>query len=68
MGSLLGDYFTILQQNAVINAPTTKHFQTAGTGIWLSAFVASKPLAISALFCIDDFSEVTGGTMFCRLS
>jgi ectoine hydroxylase-related dioxygenase (phytanoyl-CoA dioxygenase family) len=63
VGSLLGDYFTILQQNAVINAPTTKHFQTAWhRDLAYQHFVASKPLAISALFCIDDFSEVTGGT------
>ena len=63
VGSLLGDYFTILQQNAVINAPTGKHFQTAWhRDLAYQHFVASKPLAISALYCIDDFSEVTGGT------
>jgi len=63
VGSLLGDYFTILQQNAVINAPTDKHYQTAWhRDLAYQHFVSSKPLAVSALFCIDDFSEVTGGT------
>jgi ectoine hydroxylase-related dioxygenase (phytanoyl-CoA dioxygenase family) len=61
--TLLGDYFTILQQNAVINAPTGIHFQTAWhRDLAYQHFVVSKPLAISALFCIDDFSEITGGT------
>ncbi|HVF71499.1 MAG TPA: phytanoyl-CoA dioxygenase family protein [Chthoniobacterales bacterium] len=63
VGSLLGDYFTILQQNAVINAPSDKHYQTAWhRDLAYQHFVSSKPLALSALFCIDDFSEVTGGT------
>ena len=63
VGSLLGDYFTILQQNAVINAPTGKHFQSAWhRDLAYQHYVSSKPLAISALYCIDDFSEITGGT------
>lgn len=63
VGLLLGDYFTILQQNAVINAPTGKHSQSAWhRDLPYQHFVVSKPLALSALFCIDDFSEVTGGT------
>ena len=61
--SLLGEYFTILQQNAVINAPTNKHYQSAWhRDLAYQHFVSSRPLAVSALFCIDDFSEVTGGT------
>ena len=63
--SMLGDYFTILQQNAVINAPTGMHFQSAWhRDLAYQHFVASRPLAIRALFCIDDLSEVTGGTYF----
>jgi ectoine hydroxylase-related dioxygenase (phytanoyl-CoA dioxygenase family) len=60
---LLGDYFTLLQQNAVINAPTGVHFQSAWhRDLAYQHYTSSKPLAISALYCIDDFSEVTGGT------
>lgn len=63
VGSLLGEYFTILQQNAVINAPTGKHFQSAWhRDLAYQHYVSSRPLAISALYCIDDFSEATGGT------
>ncbi|MFL6520971.1 MAG: phytanoyl-CoA dioxygenase family protein [Chthoniobacterales bacterium] len=63
VAALLGDYFTILQQNAVINAPSDKHFQTAWhRDLAYQHFVSSRPLAVSALFCIDDFSVVTGGT------
>jgi ectoine hydroxylase-related dioxygenase (phytanoyl-CoA dioxygenase family) len=63
VASLLGEYFTLLQQNAVINAPTGKHFQTAWhRDLAYQHYVSSKPLAISALYCIDDFSEVSGGT------
>jgi ectoine hydroxylase-related dioxygenase (phytanoyl-CoA dioxygenase family) len=63
VGSLLGDYVTLLQQNAVINAPTGAHFQSAWhRDLAYQHFVASKPMVISALYCIDDFSEVTGGT------
>jgi ectoine hydroxylase-related dioxygenase (phytanoyl-CoA dioxygenase family) len=63
VGSLLGEYFTILQQNAVINAPTNKHYQSAWhRDLAYQHFVSSRPLAVSALYCIDDFSEVTGGT------
>ena len=63
VGSLLGEYFTILQQNAVINAPSDKHFQTSWhRDLAYQHFVSSRPLALSALFCIDNFSEATGGT------
>src|SRR6202035_4582772 len=47
VGSLLGDYFTLLQQNAVINAPTDKHYQSAWhRDLAYQHFVSSKPLAI----------------------
>lgn len=63
VASLLGDYFTILQQNAVINAPTGKHYQSAWhRDLAYQHYVSSRPLAVSALYCIDDFSEETGGT------
>jgi ectoine hydroxylase-related dioxygenase (phytanoyl-CoA dioxygenase family) len=63
VASLLGDYFVLLQQNAVINAPTGAHFQSAWhRDMAYQHFVSSRPLSISALYCIDDFSEITGGT------
>jgi len=63
VGSLLGEYFVLLQQNAVINAPSGPHFQSAWhRDMTYQHFVSSRPLSISALYCIDDFSEATGGT------
>jgi len=63
VAAFLGDYFTILQQNAVINPPTDKHYQSAWhRDLPYQHFVASRPVAISALYCIDDFSVETGGT------
>jgi ectoine hydroxylase-related dioxygenase (phytanoyl-CoA dioxygenase family) len=63
VASLLGEYFILLQQNAVINAPSGPHFQSAWhRDMTYQHFVSSRPLSISALYCIDDFSEVTGGT------
>lgn len=60
---LLGDYVTILQQNAIINMPGNKNYQSSWhRDLSYQHFIASRPLAVSALFCIDDFSEATGGT------
>jgi ectoine hydroxylase-related dioxygenase (phytanoyl-CoA dioxygenase family) len=60
---LLGGYFILSQQNAIINAPGAEHYQ----GAWhrdlsYQHFVASRAVAVSALFCIDEFSAATGGT------
>lgn len=60
---LMGDYVTILQQNAIINMPGNKNYQSSWhRDLSYQHFIASRPLAVSALFCIDDFSEATGGT------
>jgi ectoine hydroxylase-related dioxygenase (phytanoyl-CoA dioxygenase family) len=64
VGRLLGSYFILNQQNAVINMPGQQHHQ----GLWhrdlpYQNFVVSKPLAVSALVAIDDFSCETGGTV-----
>jgi ectoine hydroxylase-related dioxygenase (phytanoyl-CoA dioxygenase family) len=62
---LLGDYFTIMLQNGIINVPDVGDDQTAG--LWhrdlgYQHFVTSRPLGVTALFCLDDFSEETGAT------
>lgn len=60
---LLGDYFTLLQQNAITNLPGREHYQTSWhRDLPYQHFVASRPLAVSALFCLDDFSAEAGGT------
>lgn len=60
---LLGDYFIIAQQNGIINPPGLENYQISWhRDLSYQHFVSTRPLAISALFCIDDFSKETGGT------
>jgi ectoine hydroxylase-related dioxygenase (phytanoyl-CoA dioxygenase family) len=61
---LLGDYVVLLQQNGVVNPSRQAHTQTAyHRDLPYQHFVSSRPLAISALFCIDPFRGSTGATM-----
>jgi hypothetical protein len=60
---LLGDYIVLMQQNGVINPPGERHTQVAyHRDLPYQHFVSSRPLAISALFCIDPFRPETGAT------
>jgi ectoine hydroxylase-related dioxygenase (phytanoyl-CoA dioxygenase family) len=59
----LGDYIVLASQNAIINRPTDDLYQvTWHRDLQYQHFTSSRPLAVSALFCIDDFSAETGGT------
>ena len=61
--TLLGDYFTLLQQNAVINLSDRISYQTSWhRDLIYQHFIPSRPIAVSALICLDDFSKETGGT------
>src|SRR5207247_10622939 len=61
--ALLGDYYILSQQNGIINPPHLANYQASWhRDLAYQHFVSSRPLAISALSCIDDFSEETGGT------
>jgi hypothetical protein len=58
----LGQYI-LNQQNGIINPPSKQYNQ----GLWhrdlaYQHFVASSPLAINALFCVDDFTIENGTT------
>lgn len=62
---LLGDYFTLMLQNGILNYPAKGTRQNAGAwhrDLNYQHFTSSRPLSISALFCIDQFSQETGGT------
>jgi ectoine hydroxylase-related dioxygenase (phytanoyl-CoA dioxygenase family) len=51
-------------QNAIINPPNQVHHQSSWhRDLPYQNFVISKPLALSALYCLDDFSPETGGTI-----
>jgi len=61
---LLGEYFVLMQQNGIINPPRRQHTQTAyHRDLPYQHFVSSRPLAISALFCIDPFTVENGATV-----
>jgi ectoine hydroxylase-related dioxygenase (phytanoyl-CoA dioxygenase family) len=60
---LLGPAFCLMSQNAIINRPADAHYQvTWHRDLNYQHWVSSRPLAISALYAIDAFSEQTGGT------
>jgi ectoine hydroxylase-related dioxygenase (phytanoyl-CoA dioxygenase family) len=60
---LLGENFILLGQNAIINRADRNHDQvTWHRDLTYQHFVSSRPLAISALYCIDDFNDRTGAT------
>ncbi len=61
----LGDYFILMLQNGILNVPQVGNDQTPGywhRDLGYQHFVSSRPLGITALFCIDDFNAETGGT------
>jgi ectoine hydroxylase-related dioxygenase (phytanoyl-CoA dioxygenase family) len=61
---VIGTNFVLLQQNAIINRPTTKEYQSRWhRDLLYQHFVTTKKLALNALFCVDDFSFETGGTV-----
>ena len=61
----LGDYFTLMMQNGIINVPEVGDDQNPGywhRDLGYQHLISSRPLGITALYCIDDFNEETGGT------
>jgi ectoine hydroxylase-related dioxygenase (phytanoyl-CoA dioxygenase family) len=63
VAKLLGENFILLGQNAIINRADRKHDQvTWHRDLSYQHFVSSRPIAVSALYCIDDFSGATGAT------
>ena len=60
---ILGEWFILNLQNAIINRPQIEHHQSHWhRDLQNQNFVISTPLAINALHAIDEFSEETGGT------
>lgn len=63
INKLIKGKFILNQQNGIINPPGEKYNQ----GIWhrdlpYQHYTSSSPLAINALFCIDDFTQENGST------
>jgi ectoine hydroxylase-related dioxygenase (phytanoyl-CoA dioxygenase family) len=60
---LINGKFILNQQNGVINPPGETYNQAAWhRDLPYQHFVSSTPLAINALFCIDDFTAENGAT------
>lgn len=60
---ILGEYFILHLQNGIINTPNEEHHQSSWhRDLPYQNFVISKPLAIGALYCIDDFTVESGST------
>jgi hypothetical protein len=61
---LLGEYFVLTQQNAIVNPAGHPHRQVAcHRDLPYQHFVSSRPLAVSALFCVDAFTLDNGATV-----
>ena len=64
ISSMLGSYHILNLQNGIINRPQINHHQTSWhRDLPYQNWVCSRPLAINAMFCIDDFTLETGGTV-----
>ena len=63
ISEIMGNNFILNQQNVIINPSRKKYNQ----GYWhrdlpYQHFTSSRPLAINAIFCLDDFSTINGCT------
>ncbi len=63
LGKLILGKFILNQQNGVINPPS----ETYNQGVWhrdlpYQHYVSNTPLAINALFCVDNFTQDNGST------
>jgi ectoine hydroxylase-related dioxygenase (phytanoyl-CoA dioxygenase family) len=61
---LMGDYVILNQQNGIINPPNAQHYNQAAfhRDLPYQHFVSSRPLAVNALFCLDQFTMDNGAT------
>lgn len=60
---MIGDYLILHLQNGIINKPNEEHHQSSWhRDLPYQNFVISKPLAIGALYCVDDFTNESGST------
>lgn len=65
MRYVLGDWFILNLQNAIINRPGQTHHQSAWhRDLPHQNWVISRPIAAGALFVIDEFTAMTGATLF----
>lgn len=63
-GRVFGDAFILNQQNGVINPANQSDYNQGAyhRDLAYQHFVSTRPLAINALFCIDEFTAENGAT------
>ena len=58
VAKMLGQNFVLSQQNSTVLEPHNSHHQTAfHRDLPYQHFTSSRPIAINALFCADEFSR-----------
>lgn len=63
LNRVLGKYYIIREQNGIINRANSKNYQLKWhRDLLYQHFTYSRPFAVSALFCLQDFNELNGGT------
>jgi ectoine hydroxylase-related dioxygenase (phytanoyl-CoA dioxygenase family) len=63
--AMLGENVVLLMQNGVINRPGRRQAQARWhRDLNYQHWVCSRPIAMSALVCLEDFNLETGGTTF----
>lgn len=63
ISELIEGQFLLNQQNALFNLPDEKYSQARWhRDLPYQHFITSKPIAISGLFCVDDFTTQNGAT------
>lgn len=61
--SLFEGQFILKEQNAIINRSKSPNYQLKWhRDLLYQHYTSSQPLAISALFCLQEFNEINGGT------
>ena len=63
--ALMGPGFILNQQNGIINPANAPTYNQAfyHRDLPYQHFVSSRPLAINALYCVDDFTATNGSTL-----
>lgn len=62
---ILGEHYILMLQNGILNKPYPNQNSNACAfhrDLNYQHFTSSRPLSVSALFCIDNFTEKTGAT------
>jgi ectoine hydroxylase-related dioxygenase (phytanoyl-CoA dioxygenase family) len=63
VAKMLGQNFVLSQQNSTVLEPLNSHHQTAfHRDLPYQHFTSSRPIAINALFCADEFTNENGAT------